>query len=71
MDFYTVCSKQVINYLNSDAVNGLNQTNLKINTEKYGYNRLSEKKKKAYPLSGIRLDHFAVSRLLPKTKNRW
>lgn len=47
MSFYNQTSSQTASILGSNLINGLSVNSLKSNTQKYGYNVLSEKKKKS------------------------
>ena len=46
MYFYDKAEQEVLKEVNSNAVKGLSQSGLKTNVERYGYNVLSEKKKR-------------------------
>ena len=47
MNFYNQTTSQSVKMLNSNAINGLTESGLKSNSQKYGYNVLNEKKKKS------------------------
>ena len=47
MPFYSKSSDFAINYFNSNLKIGLTNNKLKSNIEKYGYNRISQKKNRS------------------------
>ena len=47
MNYYDQSTQKVLAFVNSDEKTGLTNVSLKENSLKYGYNRLSEKKKKS------------------------
>ncbi|MBQ3596716.1 MAG: calcium-translocating P-type ATPase, PMCA-type [Clostridia bacterium] len=48
MDFYTQSVEKTLTAVNSNATNGLDYSALKQNADKYGYNSLTQKKKKSF-----------------------
>lgn len=48
MEYYDISAKETEKLLGSDMKNGLNEKNLERNVAKYGYNKLSERKKRGF-----------------------
>ena len=46
MNYFSQKKEEVINYFNSDITKGLSSQEVEVRREKYGENKLNEKKKK-------------------------